>query len=135
MDFHTEDQRPCHQRDDSAGLLNGIKAWWPFFVHIAACLLFTLIMVFCIDGKAFQTGSPPVEDLHHLTLHQTTVSGLVSLALLFIRTVTTTASTLIVWRLIDVLLKECSIRRNEILRLVNRRIPIMPNFKNRLQTS
>ncbi|KAF2201732.1 hypothetical protein GQ43DRAFT_471506 [Delitschia confertaspora ATCC 74209] len=127
----------CKIRNDDTGIWSTFKAWYIFVLHLLSCVGFVIMMLLWIDGHGFLTGSRSFSNsknstpyLHQNDLYQTEVNALVSLVLVLIRFIATAGSTLVTWRLIEVLLETCGLSLNELLGLVNRRIPITPRFES-----
>lgn len=130
----SREQHCCELRDDDTGPWNAFKAWYIFDLHSVACVFFVVIMFVWIDGHDFLTGSRsfPDNSTPYLNLHdlyQTEVNALVSLALDFIRWAAGMGTTLISWRLIEVLLETCGLSLPELLQIMGRGIPI-PRFES-----
>lgn len=122
----------CHIRDDDTGILNFVKAWYIFPLHLLACALFVVVMLIWIDDHGFLTNSDAfnTRSLKQDGLYQTEVNALVSLALVLIRLIAAVGSSLIIWRLVGVLLETCGLTLKELLLVVSYRLPITPRFES-----
>lgn len=107
----------CAPRADDLGPWNILKGWCLFLVHLVSAILLFVVMIQWVDGYSFKTGSP--SSLLASDLYQTHVTGLISLALVFIKLLTSSGSTLLVWRTIFILLDKGGITLKEIVRLGN----------------
>lgn len=74
-------------------------------------------MIQWVDGHKFKTGSP--SSLLASDLYQTYITGLISLALVIIKLLTSSGSALLVWRTIFILLDKGGITLKELVRLGN----------------
>ena len=114
----------CALRTDDSGAWNTFKAWHPFLIHMVACSLLYIVVAGWVNDRDFKTGSPP--SLLTSGLYQTQITGLISLALIIIRLLAGSCSTLLIWRTIFILLEYTRISLTELLRLCNYRFPIVP---------
>ncbi|KAH7174118.1 uncharacterized protein B0J16DRAFT_387943 [Fusarium flagelliforme] len=118
-------QRNCSSRADHLGLWNVIKAWYLFAVHVVLYVV-TAATVIHIDNHEFQIGSGFSIFTFHSPLHQSQVTGLLSLALVVVRLVAGAGSTLLVWRIIFILLENRGVTLLEFTRTISFRLPILP---------
>ncbi|CAG2014183.1 unnamed protein product, partial [Fusarium graminearum] len=121
-------QKHCSSRADDSGLWNAIKAWHLFVVHMVLCAV-TAAIVIHIHKSVFKAGTDYSIFTFHFPLHQTQVTGLLSLALVVIRLIAGAGSTLLVWRIIFILLEHRGITFLELTRTLSLRIPILPAIK------
>ncbi|XEU97438.1 hypothetical protein FSHL1_002724 [Fusarium sambucinum] len=121
-------QRNCSSRADDSGLWNAIKAWYLFAVHIVLCAA-TAAIVIHIDERVFKAGSDYSLFTFHSPLHQSQVTGLLSLALVVIRLIAGACSTLLAWRIIFILLENRGVTLSELTRTLSFLIPILPAIK------
>ncbi|KAH0159944.1 hypothetical protein KCU67_g6919, partial [Aureobasidium melanogenum] len=117
-------QDDCILRDDDRGLLNFIKAWYLFPLHAVASCGLVFVMLYCIDGENFKTGTPPDSFMERVPLYQTDVVSLVSLALVVLKLISSMALALIVWRLIFIFFDKDGLTLQEMCRMDSRRIPV-----------
>lgn len=127
----------CTARRDDDGLLNSLKAWYIYFLHVASCALFIVVMLVLVDGSDFSTGSrSEYSTKPHITrFFQTEVNGLVSVALMLIRLLAGAAASLVAWRWAFVILERSGITLAELVRLVDLRLPYLPRFESSKQLS
>lgn len=121
----------CISRADDSGTWNTFKAWYPFLIHLVACVLLFAGMTHWINDQHFKTGSPPT--LFKSSLYQTQITGLISLALVLIRMLAGSCSVLLVWRTIFILLEKRGITLTELTRLGNFHVPIIPRGGSRIE--
>ncbi|EYB21853.1 hypothetical protein SNK05_007627 [Fusarium graminearum] len=89
----------------------------------------TAAIVIHIHKSVFKAGTDYSIFTFHFPLHQTQVTGLLSLALVVIRLIAGAGSTLLVWRIIFILLEHRGITFLELTRTLSLRIPILPAIK------
>jgi len=121
----------CIIRADDSAIWDTLKAWYPFLIHLVACVLLFITIDQWVDGHSFKTGSPP--SLFTFDLYQTQVTGLISLALVIIRLLAGSCTALLIWRTIFILLEKRGITLTELVRLDNYRVPIVPQGGSRAQ--
>ncbi|KAL9045261.1 MAG: hypothetical protein Q9214_001671 [Letrouitia sp. 1 TL-2023] len=117
-------------RVDDLGAWNILKGWYLFLVHLISSILLFVIMIQWVDGHKFKAGSPSL--LLASDLYQTHVTGLISLALVIIKLLTSSGSALLVWRTIFILLDQGGITLKELVRLGNHGF-IIPRVSSRNQ--
>ncbi|KAF2112629.1 hypothetical protein BDV96DRAFT_689423 [Lophiotrema nucula] len=91
-------------------------------------------MVQWVDNKNFGPGKPDGSIFKiQATLYQTQVNGLLSFVLVLIRLVAGACTALLVWTLILILLEKRGMTLGEIIRLSDRRMPILQHSSTRTQ--
>ena len=118
----------CILRADDRGIVNALKAWFLYFLHLAACALLFGVLIY-IDGRAFNTGSPDSFFKLNSSLYQTQVTGLISLAMVLIRILYSSCAALLVWRTIYVLIEKRHITLAELTRVNNYKMPVFVNSR------
>ena len=116
-------QEACPSRTDDSGIWSKCKAWYIFIAHIMACLILALVLIFFVDGRQFNAGSPP--QAFTSSLYQVHVSGLISLANTALRPIISVCRGLLVWRSIYILLDKRGITINELNRLATWNLPTL----------
>lgn len=114
----------CDVRRDDSGFWNACKAWYLIVLHLAMCIILLVCLDKFVDEKDFRIGSGPSS--FTVPLYQSQVTGLISVSLVLIRTLTGVCSTLIAWRIIFVMLNRGDITLGELLCLQNYRLPHFP---------
>ncbi|OBT65404.1 hypothetical protein VE03_06039 [Pseudogymnoascus sp. 23342-1-I1] len=100
-------------RDDSSGLWNGLKTWYTFLLQAIVTLALGAGVIYFVDGRGFQTGSPPLL-YHGKTLYQTDVSYIISAVLVLVKLSSSACLSLISWRIIYILLEGGGLTLREI---------------------
>ncbi|KFY94412.1 hypothetical protein V498_03889 [Pseudogymnoascus sp. VKM F-4517 (FW-2822)] len=112
-------------RDDSSGWWNGLKSWYTFILQLIVTLALGGGVLYFVDGRGFQTGSPPLL-YRSTTLYQTDVSYIISAVLVLVKLSSSACLSLISWRIIYILLEGDGITLREICRVSQHNYPILP---------
>ncbi|KAH7083551.1 hypothetical protein FB567DRAFT_87133 [Paraphoma chrysanthemicola] len=120
--------RACTIRRDDQGVWNSFRAWLWFPLHLSLCAAFLGVMFTCVDGRAFMISSTMSFSRDGTGLYQAEVTALVSATLVVIRLIADVCSALLAWRLIVALLEKAGVTLEELCRIVDSRMPIMPRW-------
>ncbi|OAL48494.1 hypothetical protein IQ07DRAFT_102676 [Pyrenochaeta sp. DS3sAY3a] len=128
--LNDNDSHNCGSRPDSSGPWNFIKSSYLFVAHLIACVLFVVLMMVLIHGRNFRPGTPPGSIFAlKAPLYQTQVNGLVSLGLVLVRLLSTCCTVPILWTMIVILLEKQGMSLQEISRVNDFQIPLVPRWK------
>lgn len=121
----------CACRTDSRGPWNAFKAWYLFLIHAIGSILLLAVIFWWVDGRDFETGSPPT--IFMWIHYQTQVTGAISFALVLLRLLAGACATLLIWRTVVILLEKTGLTLAELLRIGNYRIPGRPRASSTTQ--
>jgi amino acid permease len=121
----TTSKHICQHRDDDGGWWNVFLDWWILPAHLTFAVVFTCIVLKVLQGRDFLVSGSENHDYnsHTFRLYQSDVNTLLSLALVFIRTLTGCWLTLTGWRMALTSMERNGATLKEIIRMIDYRIP------------